>query len=340
MDIEKGYRSGTLDWNRLRRVRYFIAGGAGFIGSNFVNFLLTELSTVTQVTVYDKFTYAANVRNLEICRSDNRLKIIEGDICDFTSLRMAMTGHDIVVNFAAESHVDRSIADASIFVLSNVFGTQNVLEASKMNEINLVLQVSTDEVYGSIEKGSANEESRLLPNSPYAASKAAADLLARSYAITHDLDVRITRACNNFGIYQFPEKFIPVVIRSLANKKKVPIYGTGENVREWLHVIDHCRAIQLVLEKGKKGEIYNVGSGLELSNNQLALEIAKLMGADPLSLENVEDRKGHDFRYSLDASKIKHLGFNVENSFASSLQKTVEWYLQNPNWWSPRERFQ
>lgn len=315
-------------------MKYFVTGGAGFIGSNFVNFLLAEPLNITQVTVYDKFTYAANIKNLLKLGQDSRLKIIRGDICDFNSLKIAMTGHDVVINFAAESHVDRSIENASTFTFSNVVGTQNILEASKINQVSVVVQVSTDEVYGSIEVGSANEDSRLLPNSPYAASKAAADLFARSYAVTHNLDVRITRACNNFGSFQYPEKFIPVVIQSLAGKKKVPIYGTGENVREWIDVLDHCRAIHLVLERGKKGEIYNIGSGFELSNNELASVIVEIMDADPALLEFVEDRKGHDFRYSIDTSKIRSLGFKLESSFRIKLRKTIEWYLENPYWWT------
>lgn len=315
-------------------MKYFITGGAGFIGSNFVDFLLTDAEGVSKVTIFDKFTYASNIKNLNEYRKDTRLEIIRGDICDSNALNKALPGHDVVVNFAAESHVDRSIVSASPFTHSNVLGAQNVLESSKVHDIGVLLHVSTDEVYGSLTTGLANEESRLLPNSPYAASKASADLFARSYAVTHDLDVRVTRCCNNFGRFQYPEKFIPLIVKNLSDKRRVPIYGTGNNVREWIHVLDHCRAIQMVINRGIKGEIYNIGSGVELSNNALVHMIVEIMDADMDLLEYVEDRKGHDFRYSLDSSKIKNLGFSYENNFVDRLKETIYWYLKNPNWWS------
>jgi dTDP-glucose 4,6-dehydratase len=245
-------------------VRYFITGGAGFIGSNYVEHLFTNVSDLTKVTIYDKFTYAANPKNFADYSSDARLEVINGDICDLDHLRTSMEGHDYVIHFAAESHVDRSIDDASTFIRTNALGTFNVLEASRSN--------------GSLAVGAADEKRILEPNSPYAASKAASDLLVRSYFITHGLDVRTTRCCNNYGKYQFPEKVIPVFIKSLAAGQKVPIYGDGKNIREWIHVSDHCRGIQSVLDNGTPGEIYNIGTGTHLSNNDLASAIIEIMG--------------------------------------------------------------
>jgi len=303
-------------------VRYFVTGGAGFIGANYVEHLFENVQGLTGVTIFDKFSYL----------SDPRLKIIKGDVCDLSLLEKSMNNHDFVIHFAAESHVDRSIDDASIFIETNVLGTLNVLEASRRNSIKTTIHVSTDEVYGSLPIGSADETYPLLPNSPYSASKAASDLLARSYFITHGLDVRITRCCNNYGKYQFTEKLIPVFILKLIAGEKLPIYGDGNNVREWIHVSDHVRGIQQVLESGVSGEIYNIGSGVSLTNNQLADDLIKIFQQGSTSKEYVKDRKGHDFRYSISSKKIENLGFSPKFQFQDGLKDVVEWYCKNPLW--------
>ncbi len=315
-------------------MRYFVTGGAGFIGSNYVGHLLRNVKEATGVTIYDKFTYAANPKNYQDFLDDPRLKVIRGDICDFSLLEKSMQNHDYVIHFAAESHVDRSINDASVFVETNILGTFRVLESSLNAGIKTVIHVSTDEVYGSLSEGSADETFPLKPNSPYAASKAASDLLARSYFITHKLDVRTTRSCNNYGRYQFPEKVIPVFINKLKSGQKLPIYGDGKNVREWIHTSDHARGIQTVLEKGIPGEIYNIGSGSRLSNNDLATMIIKEVGLHYDSKSYVVDRKSHDFRYSINSSKINSLGFRKSIDFADGLALTIDWYANNPDWWS------
>ena len=314
-------------------MRYFVTGGAGFIGSNYVEHLFNNVKEVTGVTIYDKFTYAANPKNYQKYMDDSKLSVITGDICDSNLLEKSMENHDFVIHFAAESHVDRSIDDASAFVQTNVLGTFHVLEASRKVGIKTVIHISTDEVYGSLSEGSADETFPLQPNSPYAASKAASDLLARSYFVTHGLDVRTTRCCNNYGKYQFPEKVIPVFINKLKSGKKLPIYGDGKNVREWIHVSDHARGIQTVLEKGNPGEIYNIGTGVHLSNNNLADEITRLIGSSNNSKSYVRERKGHDFRYSVNSEKITKIGFQPEEKFENGLAATIQWYLGNSNWW-------
>jgi dTDP-glucose 4,6-dehydratase len=314
-------------------MRYFVTGGAGFIGSNYVEHLIRNVKGVTGVTIYDKFTYAANPKNYQEFVDDSRLSVIKGDICDSKLLEDSMAGHDFVVHFAAESHVDRSIDEASVFVKTNVLGTFNVLEASRKVGIRTVIHISTDEVYGSLSEGSANETYPLMPNSPYAASKAASDLLARSYFVTHGLDVRITRCCNNYGKHQYPEKVIPVFIRMLQFGSKLPIYGNGENEREWIHVSDHARGIQIVLENGEAGETYNIGSGEYLSNNVLASQIIEAMNLSEVMKSYVVDRKGHDFRYSVDSRKIRTQGFTNKIAFNIGLMDTINWYVSNPEWW-------
>ena len=314
-------------------MRYFVTGGAGFIGSNYIEHLFKEIDDVTGVTIYDKFTYAANSKNYQDFSCDSRLSIVKGDVCDFPLLRQSMKDHDYVIHFAAESHVDRSIDDGSAFVQTNVLGTYNVLEAAREVGIRTVVHVSTDEVYGSIFEGAADEKYPLAPNSPYAASKAASDLLARSYFVTHNLDVRITRCCNNYGKNQYPEKVIPVFIKKLSLGEKIPIYGDGSNVREWIDVYDHVRAIQCVLEKGKPGEIYNIGSQVHYSNNDLADMIIEEMKLNKDLKSYIEDRKGHDFRYSVSSSKISDLGFKIKIDFQSGLKKTILWYQNHTNWW-------
>jgi dTDP-glucose 4,6-dehydratase len=314
-------------------MRYFVTGGAGFIGSNFVEYLFENVQDLTGVTIFDKFTYAANPKNYEKFLSDPRLKVIKGDVCDLTLLEQSMSNHDFVTHFAAESHVDRSIDDAAVFIQTNVLGTFNVLEASRKTKIKTVIHVSTDEVYGSLAEGSADETYPLLPNSPYAASKAASDLLARSYFVTHGLDVRTTRCCNNYGKFQFPEKVIPVFVKKLLSGEKIPIYGDGTNVREWIHALDHVRGIQVVLEKGRPGEIYNIGTGSHLSNNDLATELITLMGLEQNMKSYVADRKGHDFRYSVNSRKIENLGFERLTDFQQGLLETINWYIDNQQWW-------
>lgn len=313
-------------------MRYFVTGGAGFIGSNYVEFLFNNVKEVTSVTIYDKFTYAANPKNYQNFLGDPRLSVIKGDICDSELLEKSMAGHDFVVHFAAESHVDRSIDDAAAFVETNVLGTFRVLEAGRKVGVRTIIHVSTDEVYGSLSEGSADETFLLQPNSPYAASKAASDLLARSYFVTHGLDVRITRCCNNYGKYQHPEKVIPVFINKLNSGQKLPIYGDGRNVREWIHVSDHVRGIQTALEKGNPGEIYNIGTADLMSNNDLADQIINLMGLDETMKSYVTDRKGHDFRYSINSEKIERLGFEGTIELNDGLKQTVEWFKSNSAW--------
>ena len=313
-------------------MRYFVTGGAGFIGSNYVKHLFNRVEGVTGVTIYDKFTYAANAKNYQEFTSDPRLTVVKGDICNTISLEKSIPGHDFVVHFAAQSHVDRSIKDAAAFVHTNILGTFNVLEASRKFKVKTVIHVSTDEVYGSLSEGSADENHALAPNSPYAASKAASDLLARSCFITHSLDVRTTRCCNNYGNNQFPEKVVPVFIKKLYLGEKLPIYGDGKNIREWIHVSDHVRGIQTVLEKGNPGEIYNIGTGHHLSNNDLASEIITLMELDENMKSYVDDRQGHDFRYSLNSKKIEALGFEPLINFKGGLRETINWYIDNPGW--------
>ena len=316
-------------------MRYFVTGGAGFIGSNYVEHLLNTVEGVTAVTIYDKFTYAANSKNFQEFSNDPRLTVIKGDICDALTLEDSISEHDFVLHFAAESHVDHSIENGSVFVTSNVLGTFNVLEASRKAGVRKVVHVSTDEVYGSIVEGAANEDNQLFPNSPYSASKAASDLLARSFFKTYGLDVRTTRSCNNFGKHQYLEKLIPLIIDRISRQLRVPVYGDGSNIREWIHVQDNCRAIQLVLEKGNPGEIYNIGTGNRLSNLDLIRLIAtKMHMAEEDLVEFVSDRAGHDFRYALDSRKIISLGFKQERDFDFGISETIKWYLENSNWWN------
>ncbi len=319
-------------------MRVLVTGGAGFIGSHYVRTLLAggyEGVEVERVTVYDKLTYAGNLANLEPVADDPRYGFVHADIVDAAGLDAALPGHDVVVNFAAETHVDRSITGAADFVVTNVLGTQTLLEACLRTGVARVLHVSTDEVYGSIAKGSWTEEWPLLPNSPYSAAKAGADLIARSYARTYGLNVTITRCSNNYGPYQFPEKVVPLFVSNLLDGKRVPLYGDGLNVRDWLHVDDHCRGIQLALDKGGAGEIYNIGGGLELTNRVLTERLLAAVGATWDSVQPVEDRKGHDRRYSVDDSKLRALGYAPRTSFDDGLAQTVAWYRDNRQWWEP-----
>ncbi|MFD4340620.1 dTDP-glucose 4,6-dehydratase [Streptomyces anulatus] len=316
-------------------MKVLVTGGAGFIGSHYTRTILDGGAPGwedAEVTVLDRLTYAGNRDNLPA--SHPRLTFVEGDICDAGLLREILPGHDAVVHFAAESHVDRSLHSAAEFVRTNVGGTQSVLDGCLATGVERVVHVSTDEVYGSIAEGAWTEEWPLLPNSPYAASKASSDLIARSYWRTHGLNVSITRCSNNYGPYQHPEKLIPLFVTNLLEGKQVPLYGDGRNIREWLHVDDHCRAIQLVLTRGRAGEIYNVGGGNEQTNLQITDRLLDLLNADPSMVRRVQDRKGHDLRYALDETKIREeLGYAPAISFEDGLADTVAWYRDNPNWW-------
>lgn len=319
-------------------MRLLATGAAGFIGSNFVRMIANgDLKDFSSVTVMDKLTYAGVKKNLDLAESISRYRFVQGDICDQTQIAELIAGVDAVVNFAAESHVDRSISSASDFVQTNIVGVQVLLDAIKASGKNIrFLQVSTDEVYGSIEEGSWTEEWPLSPSSPYSASKASGELLARSYNRTHGMDIVITRCSNNYGTHHFPEKLIPLFITNLIEGKKIPVYGKGENVRDWLHVDDHCRGIYQVLMNGRSGEVYNIGGGRELTNNEITNLILEAMGADESSIQYVEDRKGHDLRYSVDWTKIhRELGYEPQVKFENGLRETIQWYRDNEAWWKP-----
>ncbi|MET8005471.1 dTDP-glucose 4,6-dehydratase [Nonomuraea glycinis] len=321
-------------------MRLFVTGGAGFIGSHYVNAILDARYPGAQeirLTVLDRLSYAGNLDNLGF--DPFRMTFVCGDVCDEDLLMELLPGHDAVVHFAAESHVDRSIAGPVPFVRTNVLGTQVLLECARRSGVSRFVHVSTDEVYGSIDTGSWTESRPLRPNSPYAASKAAADLLVRSYHRTHGMEISITRCSNNYGSHQFPEKLIPLFITNLLDGEDVPLYGDGRNVREWLHVADHCRAVHQVLTRGAPGEVYNIGGGTELSNRDLARMLLEAVGADWERVRWVPDRKGHDRRYSLDASKIRvELGFEPEIPFQEGLAGTVRWYRDNRWWWEPLKK--
>jgi dTDP-glucose 4,6-dehydratase len=323
-------------------VRILVTGGAGFIGSHFVRTLLGEgypSLSATGVTVLDKLTYSGNRANLAPVADDSRLRFVEGDICDVALVDDVMAGHDAVVHFAAESHVDRSILGAAPFVVTNVLGTQTLLDAALRHRVGRFLHVSTDEVYGSIEEGSWSEDWPLAPRSPYSASKAGSDLLALAYARTHGLDVVVTRCSNNYGPYQFPEKVVPLFVTNLLDGRRVPLYGDGGNIRDWLHVADHCTGIALVLAKGRTGEVYHIGGGTELTNRELTGRLLTACGAGWEMVELVEDRKGHDRRYSLSIAKISaELGYAPAVSLDAGLAATVTWYRDNRAWWEPLKR--
>jgi dTDP-glucose 4,6-dehydratase len=323
-------------------VRVLVTGGAGFIGSHYVRSLLAGAYPAyadADVVVLDLLTYAGSLTNLAECAADPRLHFVRGGIRDPGVVAEVMTGTDVVVHFAAESHVDRSIAGAADFVSTNVVGTQVLLEAALQCGVSRFVHVSTDEVYGSIDQGAWPETHPLEPNSPYSASKAASDLLARSYHRTHGLPVCITRCSNNYGPHQFPEKVIPLFVTNLLDGKKVPLYGDGLNVRDWLHVDDHCRGIQLVAEKGRDGEVYNIGGGTELANKDLTMRLLAAVGADESMIEPVADRKGHDRRYCVDWSKIAdELGYAPRVSFDEGLAATVRWYAEHRDWWEPLKK--
>lgn len=316
-------------------MHYFITGGAGFIGSNFVDLLLSDPDIgVDSITVYDKLTYSGNLKNLIDHFTDSRLTFIKGDICDYETLLSAMEGKDIVVHFAAESHVDNSILNAQKFIQTNVLGTQRVLEAALSSAVKKVVNVSTDEVYGSVLTGASSEDAQLFPNSPYSSSKASADLIARAYFKTYGLNVVTTRSANNFGKYQHLEKLIPLIVDRLSRNLRIPIYGSGLNIREWIHVTDNCRAILKVAQRGVAGEIYNIGSGNELTNLEVVRTVLDIMQSEEDRIEFVSERKGHDFRYKLDSSKLADLGHVNSMNWRKGLQDYVDWYLSNPNHWT------
>jgi dTDP-glucose 4,6-dehydratase len=311
-------------------LKVLVTGGAGFIGSNFVEMALSgQFPAISKVVVLDKLTYAGKISNLSFALENPNFNFIHGDICDPELVSNAMLDVNAVINFAAESHVDRSINDSAEFIKTNIVGTHVLLEAARQKGLLRFIQISTDEVYGSIESGSWDENSPLLPNSPYSASKAAADLLVRSYFITHNLNVNITRCSNNFGPRQYPEKIIPLFISNLINGRKIPLYGSGENVRDWLYVTDHCEAIYKVLTSGTPGEIYNVGGGTELTNLSLTKKLLDALGNDMTSIEFVSDRLGHDFRYSVNWEKIEELGYEPKMNFEDGIKKTLTWFRQN-----------
>jgi dTDP-glucose 4,6-dehydratase len=320
-------------------MRLLVTGGAGFIGSNFVRRILDgTFSGISHVTVLDKLTYAGTLKNLEML-PENSFEFIRGDISDPGLVSDLVKRNDAIVNFAAESHVDRSITGARDFIETNILGVQNLLAAALTNEVKTFVQISTDEVYGTISKGSWDEDFPLLPNSPYSASKASADLICRSYNRTFGLDVRVTRCSNNYGPYQFPEKIIPLFITNLIEDKKVPLYGKGLNVRDWLHVDDHCQGIFAVLTAGKPGNIYNIGGGRELTNRELTDLILRKFSRDESSIEYVADRLGHDLRYSVSHEKItRELGYQPKIQFEEGLEQTIEWYKNNESWWRPLKK--
>ena len=328
-------------------MRLLVTGGAGFIGSHFVRRQLAKPTVsdalgeepdddehVVELTVFDALTYAGNKDNLAEVAGDPRYRFVHGDIADPDAVAKVVPGHDAIVNFAAESHVDRSIAGPAEFVRTNVLGTQVLLEAARAGDIGRFLQVSTDEVYGSISSGSWDENSPLAPNSPYAASKAAADLVALAYARTYDLDVVLTRGSNTYGPRQHPDKLIPLFVTNLIEGRTVPLYGDGGNSRDWLHVDDHCRGIELALLRGRSGAVYHVGGGTEPTNLELTNRLLEAMGAGPDRIEQVQDRRGHDRRYALDSSRAEaELGYVPRTPFESGLAETVQWYRDNRPWW-------
>jgi dTDP-glucose 4,6-dehydratase len=314
--------------------RYLVTGGAGFIGSNFVRFVLGREADA-RVTNLDLLTYAgveATVRELD---EDPRHTFVRGDIGDAALVDRLVPGHDVVVNFAAETHVDRSIAGPSVFLQTNVVGTGVLLDAARRHRIPRFLQVSTDEVYGSLSAGFASEEAPLRPSSPYSASKASADLLVRSYAVTYGYEAIVTRCTNNYGPYQFPEKVIPLFVTNLLEGRKVPLYGEGGNERDWLHVDDHCAALHLLVDRGSPGEVYNIGAGAQLANIELTRRILAALGAGEEMIERVPDRPGHDLRYAVDSSKLRRLGWAPAHPFEEHLAATIEWYRHRADWWRP-----
>jgi dTDP-glucose 4,6-dehydratase len=315
-------------------MKLLVTGGAGFIGSNFIRHVLATHPDDTVVNL-DKLTYAGNPANLADLADDRRYRFVKGDIGDAELVRETARGVDAIVNMAAESHVDRSILDPDAFLRTGVQGVYTLLEAVRELKIPRFLHISTDEVYGSIAEGHASEEAPLAPTSPYSAAKAAGDLLARAYVHTHGLPVVITRSSNNFGPYQYPEKVIPLFVTNALDGEPLPLYGDGRNVRDWIYVVDNCEAIDLVLRRGREGEVYNIGGGNEVENVTLTREILRLTGQPETLIRPVKDRPGHDRRYAVDARKVHALGWRPRHSFADALSATVDWYRRNVAWWRP-----
>ena len=320
-------------------MKIFVTGGAGFIGSNFARMAIDNTLPGLEdsdITIFDALTYSGTLTNLQDINNSDRFTFVHGDIRNAEDVAAALPGHDAIVHFAAESHVDRSVTDARVFVETNVLGTQILLDQALALKIPRFVHVSTDEVYGSIEEGSWDEAQPLLPNSPYSASKASSDLLVRSYHVTHGLNTSITRCSNNYGTHHFPEKLIPLFVTNLLDGHKVPLYGDGQNIRDWLHVDDHCRGIALVLTQGRAGEIYNIGGGTELSNAELTKALLEATSRDESFIQPVADRLGHDRRYSVDIQKISsELGYAPKVPFEEGLADVVQWYRDNRWWWEP-----
>ncbi len=312
--------------------RFLVTGGAGFIGSNFIHYILNKYSDI-EITNLDKLTYAGNLDNLKDVENDPRYRFVKGDICDAQLVEPLVKEADVVVNFAAESHVDRSIGKPDDFIQTDIFGTFVLLEAARKFGIERFVQISTDEVYGSTLGESFKETDPLMPSSPYSASKAGADRLAFSYFVTYNLPVVITRCSNNFGPYQFPEKLIPLFVTNAIEDKKLPIYGDGQNIRDWIYVEDHCSAIDLVTEKGENGEVYNIGAGNEKTNLQITQYILQKLEKPKDLMVFVQDRLGHDRRYSLNWEKMKSLGWQPSRTFEEAMDQTIDWYLANRWWW-------
>lgn len=315
-------------------MRLLVTGGAGFIGSNFIHYMRRKRPSYLLVNV-DSLTYAGNLDNLSGVETSEAYRFVEADISDLAVMEpLFKENFDVIINFAAESHVDRSIEDPGTFVRTNVGGTQTLLDLARKYKVPKFLQISTDEVYGTLgEEGLFNEETPLLPNSPYSASKAGADMLVRAYHETYGMHVNITRCSNNYGPYQFPEKLIPLMITRALRNEPLPVYGDGLNIRDWLHVEDHCRAVDLVLHHGRKGEVYNVGGNNERTNLQVVETILRELGKPESLIRHVEDRLGHDRRYAIDATKIRNeLGWQPQYDYDSGIKQTIQWYLANPDW--------
>jgi dTDP-glucose 4,6-dehydratase len=314
-------------------MKLFVTGAAGFIGSNYVRYVLEHSDD--EITVFDALTYAGNLATLADLEANPRFKFVKGDICDRDAVREAMAGHDQVVHFAAESHVDRSIVNPDAFVSTNCGGTNVMCDIARQLEVDRFLHISTDEVYGSNETGSSLESDVMTPTSPYSASKAGSDLIALAYHDTYGLPVLVTRSSNNFGPWQYPEKVIPLFVTNLLDGKKVPLYGDGLNIRDWCYVEDNCAGVDIVLRKGTVGEIYNIGAGNEITNRDLTERLLRLCGKGEEMIEYVEDRMGHDRRYSIDTTKAQALGWKPARELDEAIAATVEWYQANRAWWEP-----
>jgi len=318
----------------MKNTRILVTGGAGFIGSNFIRYLLEKYPDCKIINL-DKLTYAGNLNNLKDIENDKNYTFVKGDICDKKIVDKIVKDCEIIINFAAETHVDKSIIEAGSFVQTDVSGAYTLLDAAKRFGIKKFIQISTDEVYGSTSEGSFKESDSLNPSSPYSASKAGADLLVIAYHRTFNLPVLITRSSNNFGLYQYPEKVIPLFITNALGNKSLPLYGDGMNVRDWLFVLDNCEAIDLVMQEGEVGEIYNIASGIEKTNIEITRMILKELNKPESLINYVKDRLGHDRRYSLDCTKIRKLGWKPSHSFEEALKTTIQWYIENEWWWKP-----